>query len=376
MTNITTLPKLRILNGKNSLPDKLDKKSQKYVIDVKFKQAYQQRTASQELFLALKTLISKEYMQVRLKENTYLSDYFKKDELLTMMLCKELKSLPTYKKNSNNIVSVENDIEELLLPQPIKRYEYKQYEYCVSKNKISNGVDQITILTGQISLSQKIPALEENFLEEKLNSYQIWRHHIIGYKPYLKSIISTVKAVIDAEENSNSNQTAQPDLKTVKKTEGSIKKNSTEDTNIPDSIQDAKLRKLYKQVLTYCHQYNKKAIGNSAFSTKIIWNPRNLFCGPSSYFNKLEIEAAYLGMLPEERQTLIKQIYDNLKSDFPKDEVSTINQDKLDALIDFFENWEKLLPDEGQEYIFNHIAVFYPAMQKNQIKFHLSGVAI
>ena len=99
MTNVTTHSKedLRVLNGKSSLPNKLNKKSQKYVIDVKFKKLYLHRTVSQELFLALKTLISNGYMQVRLKENICLSDYLKKDELLTMMLCKE-KSLPTYKK--------------------------------------------------------------------------------------------------------------------------------------------------------------------------------------------------------------------------------------------------------------------------------------
>ena len=261
----------------------------------------------------------------------------------------------------------------------MKHYEYKQYAHCVSKDTISNGIDQITILTGKISLADKIPSLEQNFPNEKLNNYQIWRHHIIGYKPYLQSIISTVKVVIDAEQNSNSNQTTQPDLKTVKKTEGSIKKNSIQDTNTPNSIQDAKLPKLYAQVLSSCHEYNKKAIciaGNSAFSTKIIWNPRNLFCGPAAYFNTLEIESEYLDKLSEERQTLIQKIYRNLQKDFPKDTESIINENKLDALINFFRDWGKLLPSEGEEYIFNHIAVFYPTIHENQIKFNLRGLTI
>ena len=194
-----------------------------------------------------------------------------------------------------------------------------------------------------------------------LNKYQFWRHHILGYKTYIKDALS----VIDSALNSNFRERLE-------------------------------FKELLQNLDDDCSQYNKdmtELAGKVAFSTKVIWNTGNLFCGPAGYDNNPNLEEAYLKLLPKDRRDLIdkaakkctklasksdliQQVMDDIKEGKTIDEanIEKLN-DALGVARDFMKVWYQLLPEQ-LEYVFSNIAKFAPLTEKNkETKFTIIGLA-
>jgi hypothetical protein len=344
---------LKILESKGVFPSILAAKSHIYIIKGNFSSLQ----TPVNPFIKLSNILASELVKltsfnrnirISLPTGVSIKENFAQHESINVMLEKTGKNMAMHPMASAQKLNIYDDVHHHLPSQENKTY-------CKHDYKLENG------------LSDALEQLKINkFCEQKgvFNKYQFWRHHIIGYNPYIESAVDIMKLVFDSD----------------------LRKSDAFD-KLLDSFYEA------------CENYDekmKKLATRVAFSTKVIWNPRNLFCGPAGYDHKPKLEENYLNKLPEASYRLINNSYkllekiSNLVGLMPwinnksvKLEINNLKkEDKakigkaLSDIIKFLGFWQELLPENNSQYIFNHIAEFRPFIKGNQIKFDLIGLNI
>jgi hypothetical protein len=344
----------KILDSKGGFPTKLAAKSHRYIIKGNFdntsfisKGINGFMKLSQTLMFEIEKLaFYKKSIHISLPSGISLKENFKKHNSINVMLEKLGKNIIMHPVSLTTNVVCQDDISTH--PAQI------QHNHCQHEYKCSDTLEQAN------------PLEESKFLEQTgaFNKYQFWRHHIIGYNPYIESAVDVIEFAMNSSFREN-----------------------------------AEFKDLINTASKCCEEYeevSKQLAGRVAFSTKVIWNPRNLFCGPSAYDHKSKLEEDYLKKLPEPSYKLINDSYkalvkiSNLANLMPwlkkgvgKIEVNNLTEedkgninDALYQVVDFLGFWQELLPENNSKYIFNHIAEFSPFVKGNQVKFNLVGLNI